>query len=80
MIAKSFKIKLGDCNIFQILRKKYKWMVMTIWDAVDKYYALNVDWPYKTGSPRGLIEMVKQVVRYFNHNHKTEKLRFKNIF
>ena len=44
-------------------------MVMTIWDAVDKYYALNVDWPYKTGSPRGLIDMVKQV--NYNQNDKT---------
>ena len=49
-------------------------MVMTIWDAVDKYYALNVDWPYKKGNPRGLIEMVKQVLRYFNQNHKTVKI------
>ena len=55
-------------------------MVMTIWDAVDKYYALNVDWPYKTGSPRGLIEMVKQVLRYFNQNHKTVKIKSKDMF
>ena len=47
---------------------------MTIWDAVDKYYALNVDWPYQKGSPRGLIEMVKQVFRYFNQNNKTVKI------
>jgi hypothetical protein len=34
---------------------------MTIWDAVDKYYALNVNWPYNEGNPKDLIEFVEEV-------------------
>ena len=36
-------------------------MVMTIWDAVDHYYALHVDWPYEEGNPKDLVEFVIQV-------------------
>ena len=36
-------------------------MVMTIWDAVDHYYALNVSWPYNEGNPKDLVEFVLKV-------------------
>ena len=36
-------------------------MVTTIWDAVDHYYALNVEWPYKKGNPKDLVEFVIEV-------------------
>ena len=34
---------------------------MIIWDAVDKYYAESVRWPYYEGNPKDLLNVVKEV-------------------
>ena len=54
-------LSLSWTEFFKVLREKYKLMVMTIWDAVDHYYALNVSWPYNEGNPKDLVEFVLKV-------------------
>ena len=59
--------------IGKVLREKYKMMVMAIWDAVDNYYSLNVDWPFNEGNPKELIQYVQKVICPFETRCKEPK-------
>ena len=45
----------------QVMYEKYKEMVMVISDAIDKYYAESVRWPFNEGNPEDLLNVVKKV-------------------
>ena len=61
VISQKIIISILQIKFFKVLREKYKFMVMTIWDAVDHYYALNVSWPYNKGNPKDLVEFAIKV-------------------